>query len=207
MFCECRNIIVRYGRSVALEMESLSIEAGRITAVVGPNGAGKTTLLEVMALLRRPDSGTLRLWGSKVAALDKHLQRQIVMVMHPGYLFRGTVWSNVMYALKARGVGRRRGVMKAGEALAMVGISRLAGRDVGGLSAGERQRLNLARMIALDPRAVLLDEPDANVDSETVAAIRHLICRLRDERGTSVIYTAPADIQFHDVTDQVITLG
>ena len=207
MFCECSNIIVRYGGSVALEVESLAIEAGRITAVVGANGTGKTTLLEVMALLRRPDSGTLRLWGSRVAAMDRHVQRRIVMVMHPGYLFRGTVWSNVMYALKARGVGRRHAGVKAGEALAMVGISRLAKRGVGGLSAGERQRLNLARMIALDPRAVLLDEPAANVDSETVVAIRRLICRLRDERGTSVVYTAPADIQFHDVTDQVITLG
>ena len=206
MFCECKDIIVRHGSTVTLEMKSLAIETGKITAVVGRNGVGKTTLLEVMALLRRPDSGTLRLWGSQVEALDRHLQKQIIMVMHPGYLFRGTVWSNVMYGLKARGVERREAGVKADEALAMVGISRLAKRDVHGLSAGERQRLNLARMIALDPRAILLDEPAANVDSETIATIRRLICRLRDERGTSIVYTAPADIQFHDVTDQIIAL-
>ncbi len=207
MFCECCDIIVRYGRAVVLDVKRLVVPAGRITGIVGPNGAGKTTLLEVMALLRRPSRGRVSLWGQPARDAGPKLRREVVMVMHPGYMFRGSVLQNVMYGLKARGIERKAAAIRAGEALDMVGLAEFARRDVVGLSAGERQRVNLARAIAVQPRAILLDEPTANVDSQTVEVVGGLLVRLRDQQETTIVYASPGHNQLHDVTDQVIELA
>lgn len=190
-----------------LDVKRLAVPDGRVTAVIGPNGAGKTTLLEVMALLRRPTRGRVSLWGQGGLDTDRKLRREVVMVMHPGYMFRGSVWQNVMYGLKARGIGRETADVRVGEGLDMVGLSEFARRDVTGLSAGERQRVNLARAIAIHPRAILLDEPTANVDSQTVEVIGSLLRRLRREHGTTVVHTSPGRSPLHDVTDQVVELA
>ncbi len=189
-----------------LDVKRLVIPAGQITAIVGPNGAGKTTLLEVMALLRRPTRGQVSWGGQSARKGDRKLHRQIVMVMHPGYLFRGSVWENVMYGLKARGVRQKDAGVRAGEALDMVGLSQFARRDVADLSAGERQRVMFVRAIAIYPRAILLDEPTANVDSQTVEAIGNLLCRLRDQQGTPIVHTSSGSNGLHNVTDRVVEL-
>jgi len=206
VFCECRDILVRRGRRVVLEAGELVIPAGRITSVVGPNGAGKTTLLEVIALLRRVARGSVRLWGRPARPGDRQLQHRMVMVMHPGCMFRGTVWDNMMYGLKARGIARLEARGRAREALARVGLPHLAGRDAQALSSGERQRLNLARAIALRPAAMLLDEPTANVDGQTVAVIRELLAALRDGQGTTIVHTTPSGNGLGEISDGVVEL-
>jgi len=206
MFCECRNLTVRRGPALVLDMERLGIRAGRITAVVGPNGAGKTTLLEVLALLRRPTSGQLKLWGRPASPDDRELRRKVVMVMHPGYMFRGSVWRNLMYGLKARGLRGKEARSRAAEALKMVALAGFAHRHAADLSAGERQRVNLARALAIGPEAILLDEPAANVDTRTVEVVRELLTRLRDDRNVTIIHTSPGDSQLRAIADQVVRL-
>ena len=205
MFCECENIVVRRDRTVVLDIERLAIESGSITTVLGANGAGKTTLLEVLALLR-PAAGQLRLWGKPARANDRTLRPSVVMVMHPGYLFRGSVWNNVLYGLRPRHIPRREAQRRAAEALEMVGLGNFARRNVAKLSAGERQRVNLARAIATEPKALLLDEPGANVDAATVELIGELFKRLRDERGTTIVQASPAASRLHDASDTTIQL-
>lgn len=207
MFCECRDILVCCDRTVMLDVEHLVIPDGRITAVVGLNGAGKTTLLEVIALLRQPDSGEMRLWGRIATVADRLLRDQVVMVMHPGYLFGDSVWHNLLYGLKARGVRGRQADRRAYEALRAVGMETFARRSAAHLSAGERQRVNLARAIAIQPRAILLDEPTANVDSRTVEVICDLLRWLRCEQGTTIVHTSPADSELMGITDKVIELS
>ena len=207
MFCECNNIMVRYGRAVVLDVEHLVIPAGRITAISGPNGAGKTTLLEVMALLRRPSRGQVSIWGEQIPQRgDRRLQQKVVMVMHAGYMFRGDVADNVMSGMKARGIGRKEAKARAAKALDMVGLSGMARRDVAGLSAGQCQRVNLARAIAIQPRAILLDEPCANMDSQTIEAISDLLRQFRDEQGTTIVHTCPANGQLQKISDKVVEL-
>ena len=206
MFCECHNIMVRYGQSVVLDVEELVIRAGQITAITGPNGAGKTTLLEVIALLRRPTRGEVSLWGQPARVGDRDLQQKLVMVMHAGYMFRGSVQHNVMFGLKARGLGRRIAKNRAVQALETVDLSEFARHDVSGLSAGQRQRVNLARAIAIQPQAILLDEPSANVDSGTVEIICNLFCQLRDEKKTTIVHTCPANSRLREITDQFVEL-
>lgn len=198
--------MVRYGHTVVLDVEDLAIPAGKITGIVGHNGAGKTTLLEVMALLRRATRGRISLWGQAARPGDRKLQRKVVMVMHSGYMFRGRVWDNVMYGLKARGMGAKESASRAAQALETVELSEFARQDVAGLSAGQRQRINLARAIAIGPRAILLDEPSANVDLRTIEIICNLLCQLRDEQATTIVHTCPVGYQLRDVTDQLVEL-
>ena len=207
MFCECENVQVRHGESLVLDVEHLALPAGRISAVIGPNGAGKTTLLEVLALLRRPSGGRVRLWGQTAVTGDRRLQRRVVMVMHPGYMFRGTVWKNVLYGLRARGIRGAEARERAASALERVHLSGFARRQAASLSAGERQRVNLARALAVEPEAILLDEPTANVDADTVEVIRGLLARLRDHRQTTIVHTCPVGRRLRDITDRVVQLA
>ena len=205
MFCECENLVVRRDKAVVLDVERLAIKDGCITTILGPNGAGKTTLLEVLALLR-PAAGQLRLWGKPTKASDLRVQRTVVMAMHPAFLFRGLVWDNVLYGLRARGVAHHDATEQATEALEMVGLASFHRRHVAKLSAGERQRVNLARAIATGAKAMLLDEPAANVDAENVELIGDLFRRLRDERGITIVQASPAANCLQDLSDTIIEL-
>ena len=206
MFCRARDLRVRRGGRDVLAVDAFDAPAGAVTAVVGPNGAGKTTLLHVLALLRRPDAGHVEILGRRARGLDPALRKQVVLVAHPGYLFHGSVRSNVLYGLRARRVPRGEAADRAVEALADVGLADFARRDAATLSAGERQRVNLARAIVLRPPGLLLDEPTANVDTATVAVIHRVLERLRDEHRVSVIHTTPAMNHLADLTDHVVHL-
>lgn len=206
MFCECHDIMVRYGQAVVLNVKHLAIPVGKITGILGHNGAGKTTLMEVMALLRRPTRGRVCLWGQEALPSDRELQRKIVMVMHAGYMFHGSVLDNVTFGLKARKISSHKAKTRAAKALKIVELSELAQQNAAQLSAGQRQRVNLARAIAIGPRAVLLDEPAANVDSQTVEIICNLLCQLRDQQGTTIVHTCPANGQLRQISDQFVEL-
>ena len=205
MFCECQDIMVRYNGRIVLDVKELGLAKGKITAVVGPNGAGKTTLLEVMAMLRQPNRGQLRLWGKPTKFNDRQVQRRVVMVMHSGYMFGRRVWDNVGYGLKARGIRSNDARRRITEALKMLDLSSFAKRDVDSLSAGERQRVNLARAIAVRPDALLLDEPTANIDAQASALVSDLLLRLR-ERGSTIVHTNPAPSKLLKISDRIIEL-
>ena len=205
-FCELRNVRKRYNGRTVLDVDSLTIDAGRITAVTGANGSGKTTLLETIALLNRPDEGTVHLWRNAADVGDYRLRRTVVMVMHPGLMFRGTVWSNTLYGLRATGVSGAEARRRAERALDAVGMTEFARRDPTNLSAGERQRVNLARAIALHPKALLLDEPTANVDDECVEVIRRVMVDLCHRDGVTVVHASPVHNALADVSSAVIHL-
>lgn len=206
MFCELQGVEKRYDGRAVLEVPELRLEAGAITAVIGPNGSGKTTLLEILALLTAPDQGRVRLWGRAATPADRHLRESVVLAMHPGFLFRGTVGRNVLYGLRARGVGRREARRRGAEALETVGLAGLARRGVEGLSAGERQRVNLARAMALRPKALLLDEPTANVDAACMALVRRVMGELRDSAGVTLVHSSPAPNGLEAISDRTVAL-
>ncbi len=205
MFCECQDIVVRYNGQIVLDVRELAFSKGEITAVIGSNGAGKTTLLEVMAMLRRPNRGQLRLWDKPAKFNDRQVQRTVVMVMHSGYMFGRRVWDNVSYGLNARGIHAKEVRARMAEALKMLDLSAFAQRNVNSLSAGERQKVNLARAIVVRPDALLLDEPTANTDSQVSALISDLLIQLR-QRGTTIVHTSPAPNKLLKISDRTIEL-
>jgi tungstate transport system ATP-binding protein len=162
---ELRGVVVRAGDRVVLDLPRLGLDEGETLAVLGPNGAGKSTLLRVAGLLLRPDTGQVLLDGQP--AREETLRHATAAVFQRPLLRRGTVASNVQLGLRFRGVGRRAAQQRAAPWLDRLGIAHLRDRPGRLLSAGEAQRVSLARALATTPRVLLLDEPFAALDEPT----------------------------------------
>jgi len=156
---------VRYGSTWALQTVSLSIRAGERIALVGPNGSGKTTLLRVLNGLIEPSAGTVRRPATT---------RQTLLFQRP-YVLRTSAQNNVALGLWLRGARWRGACRLANDALARVGLAALAQRNARTLSAGQQQRLALARAWVLAPEVLLLDEPTASMDPDARREVEALL--------------------------------
>lgn len=163
---EIRNLVCSYGGKKVLEVGHLDIAADGPTAFVGHNGSGKSTLFRALAFLLKPESGFLAFLGQPAEGREEQLRRDVTMLLQDPYLLRRSVFENVAYGLKAR--GERKAMRdRVAEALDMVGLSPdFAAREWYELSGGEARRVALASRLVLRTKALLLDEPTANVDEE-----------------------------------------
>jgi len=167
--------VARGGRTV-LDVDGLALEDGGVTALVGPNGAGKSTLLEVLAFLLPPDAGRLVFDGRPVSAADAPAcAKRVGLVPQNPYLLDRSVAANVRLGLTLRGLARRAADARVEETLALLGLTALAGRHVRGLSGGEAQKVAIARIVALRPEVLLLDEPFSYLDSAATAELAALL--------------------------------
>lgn len=201
-----RDVRVDYGTRCALDIAALELPAGRITAVVGPNGAGKSTLLRLLAFLQPPTAGWVELHGQ---AIDRNarnltaLRRQATYVAQMPLLFRRSVRANVAYGLRARGERRDE---RVDAALAAVGLAGFADRAAQRLSGGEAQRVAIARALAIDPPALLFDEPTANLDRGAVPLIESLLRGL-GAAGKTVVLTSHNLEQAYRISHHVVALS
>jgi ABC-type lipoprotein export system ATPase subunit len=190
---EAHGLTRRFGREVALEEVDATFEPGTLTAVTGPSGSGKSTLLAILAGLDTPDDGTVVVDGAVLSGLDRDAraafrrERIGVLGQTPGLSGMLTAAENVELGLSLRGIEGDEARERAIEALAVVGLADHAARAVDRLSAGERERVALARAIAGRPAVLVADEPTARLDSVTTLAIGGLLADLAREHGTTVI--------------------
>lgn len=173
----------------ALRVPHLEVTHGEILAIVGPNGSGKSTLLETMAFLAKPDDGRVLLDGRDVWADGESLaaRRRCPLLLQRTILFKTSVVQNVMYGLRARGMGRAAARSKAEHVLQRIGLRHLAHRTHRELSGGERQLVALARVLAIEPDTLLLDEPTAHIDHDNAQRIDDIIEQLHRTTGATVI--------------------
>ncbi len=177
----------------ALRDVDLEVAGGEMLGLTGPSGSGKTSLLNILGCLDRPTSGTVRMDGEDLFAMDdRQLTRYRATTL--GFIFQGfnlfellTAVENVEYPLQLAGTARPERRRRALEALARVGLDGMAGRRPDQLSGGEKQRVAIARAIVHRPRLVLADEPTANLDSETGERIIALLSTLNEQLGTTFI--------------------
>jgi ABC-2 type transport system ATP-binding protein len=180
---EARGLSKRFGEVQAVDRLDLEVRPGEVVGLLGPNGAGKTTTLRMLATWLRPDAGTVR-----VANLDA-FEDPLGVRAHIGYLPEGaplygelTVRQHLVHVGRLhglRGDRLRKALRQAGEQFR---LDEVAGRPVGLLSKGFRQRVALAVALLHEPEVVLLDEPTAGLDPNQVAEIRTLIRSLGTAR-------------------------
>ena len=180
----------------AIRGVDFSIEAGSFACFVGPSGSGKTTLLNMIGCLDRPTGGQLSVLDYQISELDRQ-QAARVRGEYLGFVFQDfnlipvlTAYENVEYPLimvQKWSSGARRERVRS--LLAAAGIEEQAGKRPGQLSGGQKQRVAVARALVTNPKLVLADEPTANLDHDTAYRIINLMRQLRDELGTSFIFS------------------
>nr|WP_202554356.1 thiol reductant ABC exporter subunit CydD [Streptomyces sp. SID4936] len=209
---ELESVTVRHeGRSEpSLDRASLVVDEGETVALVGPSGVGKSTLLDVVLGFTAPDEGRVRIGGVDLATLAPERWRErIAWVPQRPYLFAGTIAENVRLARPDADDGAVTTALRDAGACDFVaelpdGVRTLIGEDGAGLSAGQRQRLALARAFLADRPVLLLDEPTASLDGETEAGIVEAVRRLAVGRTVLLVVHRPALLP---VADRVVTLA
>jgi ATP-binding cassette subfamily C protein CydCD len=205
------GVTVRYpGRaSDAVTGASFRVAPGETVALVGPSGAGKSTLLGVLLGFVRPDAGRVRVGGADLASADlEEWRSRLAWVPQHPHLYAGTIGENVRLARPgADDTAVRRALADAG-ALEFVdalpdGTDTALGEDGAGLSAGQRQRLALARAFLADRPVLLLDEPTAALDGTTEAEVVEAVRRLAVGRTVLLVVHRPALLA---VADRVVRL-
>ena len=168
-----------------------SLAPRETVAIVGASGSGKSTLLSIIAGLDRPSSGTVRLAGQDLFAMDED-QRAAVRARQLGFVFQSfqllgnlNALENVMLPLELR--NERDARKAATEMLARVGLSERLGHYPRVLSGGEQQRVALARAFVVQPAVLLADEPTGSLDFATGEKVMELMFALNRERGTTLV--------------------
>ncbi len=171
----------------ALRDVSFEVNTGDYFVLLGASGAGKTLLLEALAGLVRPDTGKI-FWDDREITLTRIQDRGFGLVYQRQALFPHlSVYNNIAYGLRARGIPRRDVAARTRALAAETGAEALLDRMPGTLSGGEAQRVAMARALAVEPRCLLLDEPLASLDTQARAQLRALLRRI-NRRGHTIIH-------------------
>lgn len=177
----------------------LTLVAGGRTVLLGPNGAGKSTLLRVLHGLIPPSAGSIA-WGEATTK-----PRGQAMVFQRPVMLRRSAYENIRYALDLAGVRGDEVDDRIAEALDEVGLLALSARPARVLSGGEQQKLAFARVWALRPEVLFLDEPTASLDPAAARSVEKIIVDIH-ERGTTIVMTTHNLVQAKRMADDVLFL-
>ena len=199
-------VAILFGIEKTYHMDSVSvpvikgvdvlIRPGHFTVLSGPSGSGKTTLLNILGCIDRPDQGDVVVAGCAVNNLSDDALADF-RARNIGFVFQNfnllpvlTAYENIEYPLVLAGMPKDRRHRRVTRLLEAVGLSDRAHNRPGQLSGGQRQRVAIARALARKPRLVIADEPTANLDSKTGAAILALMRRMQERYKISFIFSS-----------------
>lgn len=181
------------------------------TVILGPSGSGKTTILNMIGCIDRPDSGKVVVAGCSVNELTDDALSDFRSA-NIGFIFQSfnlipvlTTFENIEYPLLLAGMSPERRKRRVNNLLSLVGLEDRADNLPGQLSGGQRQRVAIARALARKPKLVIADEPTANLDSHTGAAILALMRRMQKQYKISFIFSSH-DRSVINAADDLIVL-
>ena len=208
---EFQAVSLAFDEKVVLRDISFSVSAGRMTMLLGPSGVGKSVVLKLILGLLKPDSGAIRINGTRIDTLSEEqlmsLRGDIGMLFQESALFDSlTVAENVGYRLyeeigmPAEDVRRR-----VEEVLGFIGMSEYLDRMPSELSGGQRRRVAIARAMAARPSLLLFDDPTSGLDPMTSKSVVNEVVKLRDvEQVTSVVVTHQLPDAFYIATHEAV---
>ena len=184
----------------------LSVREGEFVTLLGASGCGKTTILRIIAGLAAPDGGQVLLQGRDVVN-DPPEKRNVNTVFQSYALFpHMTVWQNVAYALKIRGVSKREIARRVHDALVMVQMEGSEKKTPAQLSGGQRQRVAIARSLINHPKVLLLDEPLGALDLQLRRQMQYELKKLQQQLGTTFIYVTHDQEEAINMSDRIVVL-
>jgi ABC-2 type transport system ATP-binding protein len=189
------GIVMRFGQRTALRDVTFIAQPGEIVAITGPNGAGKTTLLSILAGLQEPTAGRV-----------SHDARRVGWVPQQPAVYRKlSVAENLRLFARLERVADVEGAVT--QMLAQAGLADRAGDELGTLSGGNQQRVNIAIGLLSDPPVLLLDEPSSSLDPRQREVLWAFVSGLARERSTSVVFTTHNVGEADRYADRVLVLA
>jgi ABC-2 type transport system ATP-binding protein len=199
---EVRDLMKRYGKTLAVDDLSFSVRHGLVTGFVGPNGAGKSTTMRVILGLDRPDTGDALVGGKRYRDLVCPLREVGALLdasaTHPGRRAR----DHLLWLARSNRLPRRR----VDEVLELVGLAEAARRRTGGFSLGMSQRLGIAAALLGDPPILLFDEPINGLDPEGIRWMRGFLRSLAAE-GRAVLVSSHLMSELEGTADHLVVIG
>jgi sn-glycerol 3-phosphate transport system ATP-binding protein len=196
----------QFGQTQVLHGIDLEVSDGEMIVVVGASGCGKSTLLRIVAGLESPTSGTVRIDGRDVTQLEP-ADRDIAMVFQNYALYpHMSVFDNMAYGLKIRGMKAPEIKRRVGEAAEMLEISALLDRKPRQLSGGQRQRVAMGRAVVREPKLFLFDEPLSNLDAKLRVQMRAEIRRLQKRLGVTSLFVTHDQVEAMTLGDRLVVM-
>jgi putative spermidine/putrescine transport system ATP-binding protein len=196
-----------FGEVVAVAGVDLEIRQGEFFSLLGPSGCGKTTCLRMIAGFEEPTAGRILLQGQDVSRLPAY-ERDVNTVFQDYALFpHMTVYDNVEYGLKVKGIGASDRRRRVADALAMMRLDRLERRKPGELSGGQRQRVALARALINQPRVLLLDEPLGALDLKLRQTMQIELKTLQERLSMTFLYVTHDQEEALTMSDRLAVMN
>ncbi len=201
------GVTVRFGEVTAVNQVTIDIASGEFFTLLGPSGCGKTTLLRAIAGFNRQNEGTIHL-GEQILDDVPAYRRDTGMVFQNYAVFPHlSVWDNIAYGLKSRGIKGEQASQRITEVLEMVDLVGYEKRMPKQLSGGQQQRVVIARAVAIRPRVLLMDEPLANLDAKLRVRLRNDLKALQRTLGITTIYVTHDQEEALSLSDRIAVMS
>jgi putative spermidine/putrescine transport system ATP-binding protein len=205
-YLSLKKVSLAYGNSVAVRDLDLDIRKGELLALLGPSGCGKTTTMRAIAGLMPVAGGRIDLNGADITRVAAN-KRAVGLVFQSYALFPHlTVYENVAFGLKLKGMSGKALDDKVASGLKSVGLSNFASRRPAELSGGQQQRVALARSMVMEPKVLLLDEPLSNLDARLRLEMRTELQRVQKETGVTMIFVTHDQIEALALADRIVVM-
>ncbi|MET4234603.1 putative spermidine/putrescine transport system ATP-binding protein [Bradyrhizobium sp. LA6.10] len=197
----------QYGEFCALGSVSLAVKKGEFLTLLGPSGCGKTTLMKIIAGLIEPTEGKVCIRGENVTRRPPYARDMSLMFQNYALFPHKTVFDNVAFGLKYRGVDAATRAQKVREALELIKLPGIENRYPGQLSGGQQQRIALARSLVVNPAVLLLDEPLSNLDEKLRADMRVELKQIQERLSITFIFVTHDQGEALAMSDRIVVMN
>jgi ABC-type sugar transport system ATPase subunit len=200
------NLTKIYGGTAVVDRVSFTVAEGEFCILLGPSGCGKSTILRLIAGLERQEGGSIRIGGAEVSDRNPK-DRDVAMVFQSYALYPHlSVYENIAFPLRIRGLTRREVDRKVREAARMLDIADLLERRPREISGGQRQRVAIGRAIVRSPQLFLFDEPLSNLDAKLRASMRVELAGLHRRLGATTLYVTHDQVEAMTLGQMIVLL-
>ena len=201
-----RSVTKKYGNFTAIENITLDIPAGAYCCLLGPSGCGKTTALRMIAGHEDVTSGEVYIGDRTVTQLSPVKRNTAMMFQNYALFPHKTIWQNVEFGLKMKGVDKAERRQRVDEILELVGLSHTAQRKPSQLSGGQQQRIALARALVNRPQVLMLDEPLSALDENLRVKMRSELRKIQQQFGLTFIQVTHHVEEAFSLSDQIVVM-